>query len=122
MEATMNADNDYNICKDAIRLKFLMITEEEWRVLEELTVILAPFAEITELLGGSNYSMFSFMWPAIITLTRNCISLLMSINNENLNLTNMSTIFEEDEEEDIVDIDEEFEIITTAKGDKFKFN
>ncbi|CAG8851362.1 21038_t:CDS:1, partial [Racocetra persica] len=51
MEATMSADNDYIICKDAIRLKSLMITEEEWKVHEELTIILAPFAEITQLLG-----------------------------------------------------------------------
>ncbi|CAG8818000.1 27895_t:CDS:1, partial [Dentiscutata erythropus] len=29
MEATMSADNDYIIRKDAIRLKSLMITEEE---------------------------------------------------------------------------------------------
>ncbi|CAG8808662.1 15897_t:CDS:1, partial [Gigaspora margarita] len=50
MEATMGANNDYNIYKDAIRLKYLMIIEEEWIVLEKLTIILTPFAQITELL------------------------------------------------------------------------
>ncbi|CAG8792673.1 11797_t:CDS:2, partial [Dentiscutata erythropus] len=69
MEATMSADNNYIIRKDAIRLKFLMITEEEWK----------------------------------------------------LDLTNMLTIFDE-EEENIVDIDEELEIIITANGGKFKLS
>ncbi|CAG8853053.1 25285_t:CDS:1, partial [Gigaspora margarita] len=122
MEATMGADNDYNIRKDAIRLKSLMIIEEEWIVLEELTMILAPFAEITELLGGSNYSTLSFVWPAIITLTRNCEPLSMNISNEELDLMNMLTIFEEEEEKNIVDLDDDLEIITMADGSTFKFS
>ncbi|CAG8523206.1 6712_t:CDS:2, partial [Scutellospora calospora] len=120
MDATMSTDNNYNIRKDAICLKSLMITEEEWNILEELTILLVPFAEITELLGGSNYSILSFMWLAIITLTRKCEPLLTSINEE-LDLINMLTVFEE-EEENIVDLDEELEIIVTANGDKFKIN
>ncbi|CAG8830862.1 23595_t:CDS:1, partial [Gigaspora rosea] len=113
---TMGADNDCNIRKDANRLKSLMITEEEWMVLKELAMILAPFAEITELLGGSNYSTLSFMWPAIITLTRNCEPLSMSISDGELDLMNMLTIFEEEEEENIVDLDDDLKIITTANG------
>ncbi|CAG8839341.1 35616_t:CDS:2, partial [Gigaspora margarita] len=119
---TMSADNDYNICKNAICLKFLMITEEEWKVLEELTVILAPFAEIIQLLEGSNYTILSFIWPAIITFTRNCMPLSMSISNEELDLTNMSTIFDKEEEEDIINVDKELEIIIMANGGKFKLS
>lgn len=121
MEATMSENSDYNIRKDAIRLKSLMITEEEWKVLEELTMLLAPFAEITELLGGSTYSTVSFMWPAITTLTRTCEPMWMSINDVEIDFMNMSTIFEE-EEEDIIDFDEELEIITTSNGNKFKLS
>ncbi|CAG8857470.1 18414_t:CDS:1, partial [Gigaspora margarita] len=47
--------------------------------------------------------------------------MLMSINTKELDLTNMSTIFEEDEE-DIVDVDEELETIITANGGKFKLS
>ncbi|CAG8541975.1 8817_t:CDS:2, partial [Ambispora leptoticha] len=121
MEVTMNADTNYNIRKDAIHLKSLMITEEEWRVLEELTVLLAPFAKITELLGGSNYSTLSFMWPAITTLTRNCEPISANIDEE-IDLISILTIFDEEEEEDIVDLDEELEIITTADGNKIKLS
>ncbi|CAG8852221.1 33069_t:CDS:2, partial [Racocetra persica] len=69
------------------------------KVLEELTRILAPFAEITQLLGGSNYTTLSFIWPAITTLTRNCTPLPMSIRGR-----------------EFVDVDEELEIISTANG------
>ncbi|CAG8624900.1 5645_t:CDS:1, partial [Gigaspora rosea] len=65
------------------------------------------------LLGGSNYITLNIMWPAIITFTRNCTPKSMSINIEELDLTNMSTIFEEDEE-DIVDVNEKLETIITA--------
>ncbi|CAG8761461.1 8791_t:CDS:2, partial [Cetraspora pellucida] len=64
------------------------------KVLEELTIILASFAEITQLLGG----------------------------NKELDLTNMLTIFDEKEEENIVDVNEELEIIITANEDKFKLS
>ncbi|CAG8563694.1 138_t:CDS:1, partial [Dentiscutata erythropus] len=84
-------------------------------------MLLAPFAEITELLGSSNYSTLSFIWLAIITFTRNCEPLSTSINEEELDLINMVTVFEE-EEENIVDLDKELEIIVTANGDKFKIN
>ncbi|CAG8772630.1 2846_t:CDS:1 [Dentiscutata erythropus] len=43
----------------------------------------------------------------------------MSISNEELYLTNMSTIFDE---ENIVDEDEELEIIITANRGKFKLS
>ncbi|CAG8839212.1 28333_t:CDS:1, partial [Gigaspora margarita] len=122
MEATMSADNNYNIRKNTTRLKSLMIIKEEWMVLEELIMILALFAKITELLGSSNYSTLSFMWPAITTLTRNCEPLSMNISNEELDLINMLTIFEEEEEENIVDLDDDLEIITMADGSKFKFS
>ncbi|CAG8664838.1 10327_t:CDS:1, partial [Racocetra persica] len=59
--ATMNDNADYKVRKDANRLKSIMITENKWIVLEELTMLLAPFAEITELLEGSNYSTMSFI-------------------------------------------------------------
>ncbi|CAG8548849.1 17568_t:CDS:2, partial [Cetraspora pellucida] len=95
---TMNADTNYNIRKDAIYLKSLMITEEEY-----------------------NYSTLSFMWPAITTLTRNCKPISANIDEE-IDLISILTIFDEEEEEDIVDLDEELEIITTADRNKIKLS
>ncbi|CAG8678248.1 14297_t:CDS:2 [Cetraspora pellucida] len=61
------------------------------------------------------------MWPAITTLTRNCTPLSISISNEELDLTNMLTIFDE-KEENIVDVDEELEIIIMTNGGKFNLS
>ncbi|CAG8611779.1 9986_t:CDS:2, partial [Scutellospora calospora] len=97
------------------------LLSDKYKVLEELTIILASFAEITQLLGGSNYTTFSFIWLAITTLTRNYTPLSMSISNEELDLTNMLTIFDE-EEENIVDMDKELEIIITANGGRFNLS
>ncbi|CAG8853724.1 42621_t:CDS:1, partial [Gigaspora margarita] len=52
----------------------------------------------------------------IIILTRNCILLSISISNKELNLTNISTIFDEEEEEDIIDVDKKLKIIILANG------
>ncbi|CAG8833484.1 24053_t:CDS:2, partial [Gigaspora margarita] len=52
----------------------------------------------------------------IITLTRNCEPLLISISYEELDLMNMLTIFEKEEEENIVNLDNNLEIITIANG------
>ncbi|CAG8678406.1 40131_t:CDS:2 [Gigaspora margarita] len=52
----------------------------------------------------------------------NCMPLSTSLSNKELDLTNMLTIFDKEEEEDIIDIDEELEIIIIANGGKFKLN
>ncbi|CAG8757436.1 44850_t:CDS:2, partial [Gigaspora margarita] len=55
----------------------------------------------------------------------NCKPLSTSINGNKIgeiDLTNMLTIFDEEEEDDIVDLDEESDLITTANGGKFKLS
>lgn len=117
----MSNNSDSKACKDAKKLKSIIITEDEWIVLEELTILLAPFAEITELLGGSNYSTISFMWPAITILTKSCNLSVASANIEEIDLMDASDVFD-DIEEDIVDLDEEFATITIANGNVIKLN
>ncbi|CAG8638249.1 7725_t:CDS:2, partial [Cetraspora pellucida] len=121
MEATMSDDSDSKAHKDAKKLKSIMITEDEWIVLEELTILLAPFAEITELLGGSNYSTISFMWPAITILTKSCNLSVASASIEEIDLIDASDVFD-DIEKNIVDLDEEFATITIANGNVIKLN
>ncbi|CAG8743551.1 31365_t:CDS:2, partial [Racocetra persica] len=98
MEVTMNADSDSNVRKDANRLKSMMITEDEWIVLKELTMLLAPFAEITELQG------------------------VVSTNAEEIDLMDTSDVFDDIEEENIIDLDKESATITTIDGSKIKLN
>ncbi|CAG8713241.1 13859_t:CDS:2 [Cetraspora pellucida] len=43
-----------------------------------------------------------------------------STSNEELNLTNMATIFDEEKKENIVNVDKELEIIITANGDNWE--
>ncbi|CAG8808661.1 15896_t:CDS:2 [Gigaspora margarita] len=57
-----------------------------------------------------------------MTLTRNCELLSMNISNKELDLMNMLTIFEKEEKENIVDLDDDLKIITMANGSKFKFS
>ena len=38
-----------------------MLTTEEWDLIRDLLSILNPFAEATEILGGSNYCTHSIM-------------------------------------------------------------
>ncbi|CAG8575553.1 12580_t:CDS:2 [Cetraspora pellucida] len=57
------------------------------------------------------------MWLAITTLTRNSKPISANID-EKIDLISILTIFNEKKEEDIVDLDEELEIITTADGNK----
>ncbi|CAG8817131.1 2488_t:CDS:2, partial [Dentiscutata erythropus] len=53
----------------------------------------------------------------------NCKPLLTSITGneiDEIDLTNMLTIFDEEKEDDIVDLDEESDLITTANGERNK--
>ncbi|CAG8753110.1 23074_t:CDS:2, partial [Gigaspora rosea] len=81
----------------------------------KLIHILNPYYELP-----SDKHIKALIHQTIITLTRNCMPLSTSIGNEELDLTNMSTIFDEEEEENIVDVDEELEIIITANRDSWE--
>ncbi|CAG8762145.1 2745_t:CDS:2, partial [Gigaspora rosea] len=67
---------------------------------------------------GSTYTTISFIWPAIVTLTRSCALLETCTDSEEMkeiNNIDMSTIFD-NEKEDIIDLDNKSETITTADG------
>ena len=72
--------------KDAKRLKEIMITDDEWDLIADLTEILSTFAEATEVLGGSNYITNSLCVPMLIeiikTLTTDLSYYQNSDNNE----------------------------------------
>lgn len=127
MLATMNAESNYNTKKGAKRLHAIMLTKDEWKTLEQLTNLLAPFAEATTLLGGSTYSTISFISPAIKVLLQNCKPRLIDYDDnqteneiEDINFDDITTIF--DDEEIIIDYDYNNEVEVTINAKQIKVN
>jgi hypothetical protein len=61
---------DQDSKKDYKTLHSIMLSSEEWDLLKDLKPVLRPFAEATDLLGGSNYGTFSMMNPILIQIKR----------------------------------------------------
>ncbi|CAG8652828.1 5696_t:CDS:1, partial [Racocetra fulgida] len=55
------------------KLKKINLTNIEWEARQSLVIILKPFSEATEFLGGSKYATISFMYSAINAITNNLI-------------------------------------------------
>jgi hypothetical protein len=71
MKLAREVDSDSR--KDSKRLKEIMITTEEWDLIQELVDILEPFAETTDYLGGSSYCTYSFINPLIEEIKKKLI-------------------------------------------------
>ncbi|CAG8845933.1 24026_t:CDS:2, partial [Gigaspora margarita] len=54
--------------KDGQSLSSKLLSENEWNKLEELITLLAPFAQMTKLIGESHYPTLSMMLPTISRL------------------------------------------------------
>ena len=50
----MSIESDTDTKKDLKRLKEIMLDDDEWKLLKQLTKILQPFYDATKLLGGEN--------------------------------------------------------------------
>ena len=64
IELTNNA-NDIDAKKDGKLLEKIMLSSDEWDLLQNLVVILGPFEEATRYLGGEQYITHSIMIPLI---------------------------------------------------------
>jgi len=64
----MNTESDSDTKKDLKRLKEIMLTDDEWNLMQQLTKLLKPFHDATELLGGEKYATASFMYHVLATL------------------------------------------------------
>lgn len=99
MITTLCIDSDKQAKKDGKRLKDINLTENEWNAISELIPILEPFANATELLGGSQYATVSFMYPAINVITK---GVKPSDSNSNevevVDFTEPNTAFDDDVE------------------------
>jgi hypothetical protein len=67
---TLGTQFDQDSKKDYKTLQSIMLSSEEWDLLRDLRPILQPFAEATDLLGGSNYCTFSIINPILIQIKK----------------------------------------------------
>ena len=63
--------------KDGKNLEHIMLTSDEWELLQELIIILGPFEEATRYLGEEKYITYSIMVPIIEQIK----NLLLSSNS-----------------------------------------
>ena len=56
--------------KDGRQLEQLMLTSNEWNLLQELILVLGPFEEATRYLGGEKYITHSIMHPILEEIKR----------------------------------------------------
>jgi hAT family C-terminal dimerisation region len=61
----VNNENDNDEKKDGKQLEKIMLSSDEWELLQELVITLGPFEEATNYLGGEKYITHSIMIPII---------------------------------------------------------
>lgn len=79
---TISNYTDQNSKKDAKRLKEIMINDDEWDLIMDLTEVLSVFAEATEVLGGSNYITNSLYIPMLMEITKTLTTNLLSYDKD----------------------------------------
>ena len=70
----MSTQSDADTKKDLKRLKEIMLSDDEWKFMKQLTKILQPFYDATKLLDGEKYATASFMYYVMTTLQIKVIS------------------------------------------------
>ena len=98
MISTLATKNDQDSKKDYKRLNAIILTSEEWDLIHDLIPILNPFAEATEILGGSNYCTHSIMNPILIDIKKRFrpITSRGTAAARNINFNNDEMAFDED--------------------------
>ncbi|RIA80830.1 hypothetical protein C1645_837986 [Glomus cerebriforme] len=71
---TLNSKNDRESKKDYKNLQKIMLSDDEWNTIKKLVKVLRPFAETTELLGGSTYCTNSMIIPILIDIKNKLLS------------------------------------------------
>jgi len=119
MSMTMLRDPNPTTKNDGKRLSKINLNEDEWSAIKQLIKILEPFASGTKLLEGSKYATINFMNDVIAKIKKR-ISSNHDINPEEIDLTNPTTVFDDDI--GIDDPEEDDEIDDYPKRRKIKIN
>ncbi|GBC11094.2 zinc finger BED domain-containing protein 4-like [Rhizophagus irregularis DAOM 181602=DAOM 197198] len=61
----VNNESDIDAKKDGKQLEKIMLSSDEWELLQQLVITLGPFEEATNYLGGEKYITHSIMNPVI---------------------------------------------------------
>ena len=92
----MSTQSDADTKKDLKRLKEIMLSDDEWKLMKQLTKLLQPFYDATKLLGGEKYATASFMYYVVATLQVK----VFPTEIETVDLTNNNNAFDDVEFED----------------------
>src|SRR5205807_1046998 len=77
----MQIDNDRDVKYDFKRLKKILLSNDEWSLIEELLLILKDFNDITNTLSGNSYVTLSLVYPIMSHLI-NKIELQLQLHEE----------------------------------------
>ncbi|CAG8691198.1 15636_t:CDS:2, partial [Funneliformis mosseae] len=64
----------YTVQNDGIKLEALLLDNNKWSVLQDLLNLLKPFAQITDIISGSQYPILSMIYPVLIKLKNHLIN------------------------------------------------
>lgn len=84
----VNNENDIDARKDGKQLEKIMLSSDEWDLLQELILVLGPFEEATRYLGGEKYITHSIINPIVERIK----NLLLSSSNSSGSSTLISPI------------------------------
>ena len=98
---TLLTNTDSDSKKDGKKLKSIMITDDEWDLLVDLTEILSIFADVTTELGGSNYVTSSLCVRMLIEIIK---TLTTRSSSQQTYIDEQEDAFDESNEEQDQDI------------------
>ncbi|CAG8797176.1 3015_t:CDS:2, partial [Dentiscutata erythropus] len=75
---------DFQQRKNEQTLSEKLLTNTEWMELEELTLLLGPFAQTTKLIGGTQYPTLSMILPTISLLFTHLYQMKESLTSSNI--------------------------------------
>ncbi|CAG8706944.1 5843_t:CDS:2 [Rhizophagus irregularis] len=90
LQADLSTSTDREIKKDGNRLKRLLLTDDEWELLDQLVDLLMPFEEATHEFSGNSYITLSRVIPIIKEMI---FDLATEVPSNNDDFLNENTIF-----------------------------
>ncbi|PKC58903.1 hypothetical protein RhiirA1_494414, partial [Rhizophagus irregularis] len=90
LQADLSTSTDREIKKDGNRLKRLLLTDDEWELLDQLVDLLMPFEEATREFSGNSYITLSRVIPIIKEMI---FDLATEVPSNNDDFLNEDTIF-----------------------------
>jgi len=94
---TLLTNTDSNSKKDGKKLKSVMITDDEWDLLVDLTEVLSIFADVTTELGGSNYVTSSLRVRMLIEIIK---TLTTRSSNQQTYIDELEDAFDDESNEE----------------------